>query len=522
MLAIAVVLISSLIALVRKLCKKPAVVFKWIALAAFLVAYAAFFTMVDDVSSTLIITSILVLFVAFASCLYAGILRARKRNYRPVILLSLGTLAGAVILFSVAMGMSSSFSSTLILLSLIAGVVASISLLVFAIASFRKRSPAKSPGITTLTSLCLTIVLAYTSNAVWEVETEEYLSNMDKREVSVQIEPDFEVKEGTKPIVVEEYSISEQSKFSNRFAEIHDAEHLGLLLEKTGATEQDCLDAIEANSNIDAQFKELLKDYVHRYHSKYPEACMDVLCANLSTLTFTVLSERDFFAKSLSIDSAGVYFNSENAIYVPEGTAFVEDNGEFGFQVILHEISHAARTHWLNGKNSERADFGARTGDDSKLLEECMNSVFSCSLLNYYEWDIAYQVPSNYLRIMLECMDNYTMSDYINRRDTYFLRKLDEATGHVNYAEVMWKLITLQRSDFERDQIALNEEEYYPIYDYLCEIWYPRHIAEGMSYEQALEVADDLVYRAFFDAPDDYTITPQRFYDNLDAYFEDR
>ena len=39
-----------------------------------------------------------------------------------------------------------------------------------------------------------------------------------------------------------------------------------------------------------------------------------------------------------------------------------------------------------------------------------------------------------------------------------------------------------------------------------------------MSYEKTREVADDLVYRAFYAASDSYTITPQRFSNNLDAY----
>ena len=38
-----------------------------------------------------------------------------------------------------------------------------------------------------------------------------------------------------------------------------------------------------------------------------------------------------------------------------------------------------------------------------------------------------------------------------------------------------------------------------------------------MTAEEARQVADDLVYKAFFDAPEGYKINEQRFYDNLDA-----
>ena len=148
---------------------------------------------------------------------------------------------------------------------------------------------------------------------------------------------------------------------------------------------------------------------------------------------------------------------------------------------------------------------------------ECLNSVFSCSLLNYDEWDIAYQVPSNYLRIMLDCMDNYELSDYMNHGDTYFYRKLDEASGHTNYAEVLWKLIALQRSDWEDDKIDIDQAEYYPIYDFLCDIYCSKYLTPEMTDEEARQVADDLVYKAFYDAPERYKICEQRFYDNLEA-----
>ena len=38
-----------------------------------------------------------------------------------------------------------------------------------------------------------------------------------------------------------------------------------------------------------------------------------------------------------------------------------------------------------------------------------------------------------------------------------------------------------------------------------------------MTDEEARQVADDLVYKAFYDAPERYKICEQRFYDNLEA-----
>ena len=147
-----------------------------------------------------------------------------------------------------------------------------------------------------------------------------------------------------------------------------------------------------------------------------------------------------------------------------------------------------------------------------------MNSVFSCSLLSYDERDIAYQTPSNYLSIMLECMDNYTLSDYMNHSSAYFLHKLDETAGDTNYASVIWKLIALQRSDWREKNIDIPAQTYEPIYEYLCKLYYRKYVTADMTDEEARAVADELVDKAFYDSPEDYKTETQPFYDNLDAY----
>lgn len=82
---------------------------------------------------------------------------------------------------------------------------------------------------------------------------------------------------------------------------------------------------------------------------------------------------------------------------------------------------------------------------------------------------------------------------------------------------MLWQLITLQRSDWENDRIDIDETEYYPIYDFLCALYYDRYLQPDMTPEEARQVADELVYKAFFDAPEGYKINEQRFYDNLEA-----
>lgn len=329
---------------------------------------------------------------------------------------------------------------------------------------------------------------------------------------------DFDIVDGTEPVELKPYVET------SRFTTATDSAYYAKVLGTADATAETCKQAIAENPDIPSQTKAYFTDFVDRMETRYPGIDYQILYHNLQTLKVMEISKSEFIAKSLSVDSYGVYMKDENAIYIPEGTQYVE--GEWGFPVLLHEFCHAARLSWNyseDGTHVSKAAFQQLTSSgEEALLEEAMNSVFSCSLLNYYERDIAYQVPSNYLRIILDCMD-YDMRDYIGKSDAYFYRTLDEYTGYTNYAHTIWKLIALQRSDWEKeDKIDLPAEKYYPIYDYLCEMYYKKYITPDMTPEEAKAVADELVDKAFYDAPEGYKITSQRIYDNLELYLEEQ
>lgn len=422
--------------------------------------------------------------------------------------IGLAVLGVSTVLFPFCAGMN--LPTALLLLALLAGIVGVVSLLVLLVCRLAKR-PWRLGRWVSPVALGLAVALfvgfnAASSGARAKAAREGEIHKLE----SVQTALDFEVKDGDTPLEVTELVVDE-SWGSTR---VYDSAHLNRLIDTSGVSAEECRRRIAQNSNIPDKFKDYFTDFVNRIETKYPDADLSVLCHNLATLRVQELNSSEFLMKAASVDSLGVYFNNENAIYIPEGTEYVE--GQFGFQVLIHEFCHASRICWLDGKSKNSAGFDVELEDN--LLGECMNSVFSCSLLSYDERDIAYQTPSNYLRIMLECMDNYTLSDYMNHGSSYFLRKLDEATGYTNYSTVIWKLIGLQRSDWNHDDIDVPAESYEPIYDYLCEMYYKKYVTADMTDEQAKAVADELVDKAFFDSPEDYKTETQPFYDNLDAY----
>ena len=336
-------------------------------------------------------------------------------------------------------------------------------------------------------------------------------------EIIIQTDYDFEVVDGAEPleVVTSTGCNTDESYIIHSYRIVYDSCDLHYVLDNCDATAEDCLATLGSNPDIPAEYKAYFADFIGRIAEIYPDANLSILCENLKTLQVVELNALDYLSKSLSFDSYGCYMRTENTIYIPEGTEYIE--GEWGFQVLIHEFCHAARTRWVSHDGIwDKMQYCSES--DNTLLEESMNSAFSCSLLNYYERDIAYQVPSNYLRIMLECMDNYTLDDYLNHSDLYFLSCLDEYTGCTNYAQVIWKLIALQRSDWQDDQTDISPEEYEPIYDYLCKMYYGKYITPDMTEEERLAVAKELVDKAFFDAPEGYKINSEYFYEYAENY----
>lgn len=331
-------------------------------------------------------------------------------------------------------------------------------------------------------------------------------------EPTIQTALDFEVCDRVEPLEVETYL--DHSALSNRIY-VFDSDYLFLIYDHGDVTTDMLREAIDENPGIGSDYKPYFHLFLERVTETYPNASLDTLYHNLLSLEVVPCDERDLMEVTWSLDTYGCYVRDENRIYVLSD--YVYEEGTWAFQVMFHEIAHAMRSS--RTALEPNGFYDASPGLLYNVIaDEALNSVFAVSLFDYEERDVAYQLPSNYLQIMLECMDNYTLADYINHSQTYFYHMLDLTTGHNNYAQVIWELIEFQRTDREDDYIQIPQEEYHPIYDYLCAMYYPRNITPDMTAEEARAVADKLVERVTYDVPEDFNLDTGRFYTNLESY----
>lgn len=300
---------------------------------------------------------------------------------------------------------------------------------------------------------------------------------------------------------------------------IYDMDHIdkGIHFEKKNL--QDFEKVINENPKISDKFKGLFTEYCKRVFEKYPDIELRPFYQNLKTLEVVECTEDEMLRVTWDVYSYACYVKSENKIYVLKDKEYVE--GTWDYQVIFHELSHCLRDcRYQDEEGNEVAIQFAGLNYYDIPNAEALNSLFAVSLLNYEEDDIAYQLQSNMHKLMIECMDNYSICDYVQHSLGYYAQQLDEYNQDDNYATTILSLMDEQYQDYHDEKIAENPEKYYPIYDYISKMYLGKHVNADMSYEECKKVVDTMLEKMLFDVPEEYHIDREYFYEYLDQYYK--
>lgn len=351
------------------------------------------------------------------------------------------------------------------------------------------------------------------SHALDEEEVQSYVSGdieSNSEEAQTYVEVGTELSKDD--LVVDTYL---ESDWLN-YVYIYDMNYINRAFDNETITLEMLYQAIDSNPSISGNFKDLLYEYCDSVVQSYPNIELRVLYENLKTLKVVECDQYELSQATLNIDASGCYIRTENKIYVLKDKEY--EKGTWDYQVIFHELSHCLRTgvYDIDGKKVKVQVEGQNFSNT--ITAEALNSLFTVSLFDYEENDIAYQLQSNYHKVIIDCMDNYDLSDYVNHSLSYYAHQLDEFNGDENYATVILELIQMQYDDFHSESLNVDPIGYYPIYDYISNMYFNKYITSDMSYDEARAMTDQLVDTILFDVPEDYNIDTTRFYDNLNNY----
>lgn len=284
---------------------------------------------------------------------------------------------------------------------------------------------------------------------------------------------------------------------------------------KSDVTATEIKQMISNNNEISAKYKELLYTFTDNLVREYPDVDLRVFYENLKTLAVVECDKNELMINSLSADSSGCYRKDRNKIYVLKD--YVYEPGTWDYQVIMHEFSHVLKSgNWdINDKNVVVSFESVST--NGEIIGEALNSIFAVRMYDKDEQDIAYQLQSNYLQLILENMDNYKLDDFINKSFTYFESKLNECNNNDDAVKIM-TLIKAQYTDYHDDSIEIEQKEFYPIYDYIANMVYRNNLYADMSYDEAKNVCDYMISRMTFDVPTEYNIDIEHIYQHFNEY----
>lgn len=293
---------------------------------------------------TLLIILFLLCLLASIACLLISIIKYFKK--KPVPILKWIALA----LFIIGFFLLELFSYTglfdLLLLTGVFLIVIDIFLAIILLGAKILKKDRKNLRIITCCLLVVGVSSIAISFYIEGIADKKKSANNEIHEVETTATLDFEVVDGEEPIEVKEYY---QKYFDKDEYIVYDSDYYYLLFGKESPTAKDCINAIKNNDDLPEEYKEYFTDFINRIDKTYPGINYEVIYHNLQTLQVTVLSQTDYFTKALDLNSAGIYFRNENHIYIPEGTEYIE--GEWGFQVLIHEFCHAVRSYYETDKD---------------------------------------------------------------------------------------------------------------------------------------------------------------------------
>lgn len=298
---------------------------------------------------------------------------------------------------------------------------------------------------------------------------------------------------------------------------IHDSAYLGEVFGTKEVTLEDLYAAVDGNTTISPRFNELTKTFCKQYVTLAPNADRRILYHNLKTMTFREIDEYGLAVTTFSAEASACYSSDENTITVLTEYSF--EKGTWEYQTLFHELSHAARTAIVRTKDRTYYINSGGTSFRELMCDETLNTVFSVHLLGYEEPDLAYQLQSNYMDIILDSMDNYELSDYINHSQSYFIKKLAEYSGQETAADMI-RLLQAQYEDFHDDSYKREQQEYYPLYDFVSDVFYKSRITPNTSLGEAETVYEELIRRVTFDVPEEYELDVEHFREHFLAYCE--
>lgn len=372
----------------------------------------------------------------------------------------------------------------------------------------------------------LTLSLGMSLNHMKNIEKYDYSHPNTYTTTTTTVADNYESDDATEQMINKVLKDIEKNKDNFEVEEYVEGVNLQVILDssaieqafgtkKEDVTYDTIIQDINSNSNIPQKYKDLYITLANNLKKQYPDMDLRIWHENLKTMQIKEVDEMDMKIKAVSASAYATYRKDENVIYTVKDYNY--EPGTWEYQVIMHEMCHPIRSGIFKvGKNEVNVHFESRSGEGT-IISEAMNSLLAVRSYDQNERDIAYQLQSNMVELMVDSMDNYTYQDYVEHSLTYFENELNKQNGNDKAVEIVG-LINLQYKDYHDNKVLVDEEMFHEVYDYIADMYYSKNINSSMSYEEASKVKDTFIDRLTFDVPEEYNISVNHINEHFNDY----
>lgn len=253
-------------------------------------------------------------------------------------------------------------------------------------------------------------------------------------------------------------------------------------------TKDELLEELNNNNNLDAEYKEILTEYINNWLTLWPDSDLSALKNNLSTLQINKITSDQMVIEGGS-DSVNACYNVDrNTIYINENSNYQNKNS-VDYLILIHEIIHASRNSYFY-KDDQRIEVSFTPDPNLSLFtDEALVNNFAYQLTNV-PYD-SYSLQTNYYKMIIDAI-GYDGNDYMNHSYNYLFDKMDNYMGDDEYAYHISSLIGFQGMiHYNQSRAITSYDNFIEIYDYMVKLYCKKNLQDDLSYYEALEKFDD-------------------------------
>lgn len=259
-------------------------------------------------------------------------------------------------------------------------------------------------------------------------------------------------------------------------------------------TYEDLTEVIDKNRKLDNNYKAAIREYIEYWLDVCPDTDFTVLYQNLETMDLQKCSASDMLKYTGSSTAVAQYNAVDNVIRINE-MSVIDNRSSDDFITFYHELTHAARTlDYKKGKMKYMISFG--TAYIGNIIEEAVITNFIYEMQGMGKKSEYYSLPCNYMRIIIDCLDDYSWSDYVNHSVVYLADQMDQYMGDesgralymLHIMEVEYEIQMHRNHD--KEEIAYCTAHYPDMYEYIVRMYCKKHLDASMSKDEAEQTFD--------------------------------